>query len=74
MSMLRVAVAAILCSVSSTWAEEPKYTEDLRRAAKAVENTAKRAAKATERGVKRAGEWAERTADKAEKGLKKLAQ
>ncbi len=74
MSMLRVAVAAILCSVSSTWAEEPKYTDNLNRAAKAVENTAKRAAKATERGVKRAGEWAERTADKAEKGLKKLAQ
>lgn len=72
MSLLRVAVAAILCSVSSTWADEPKDTVD--RAAKAVEKSATRAAKATERGVKRAGKWAERTAEKAEKGLKKLAQ
>jgi len=72
MTPLRVALAAILCSVSTTWADEPKDT--LNRAAKAVEKTASRAAKATERGVKRAGKWAERTAGKAEKGLKKLAQ
>lgn len=79
MVLMRVAVAVILCSLSTTWAAEPEDTarragNAIERGAKAAEKGIKRGAAATERGVKKAGAWVERNAEKAEKGLKKLAQ
>ena len=79
MICVRVITAAILCSVSATYAAEPEDTarragQAIERGAKAAEKGIKRGAAATERGVKKAGEWVERNAEKAEKGQKKLAQ
>ena len=79
MVFIRVAVAAILCSVSTTYAAEPGDTAKragaaIERGAKAAEKGVRRGAAATERGVKKAGDWVERNAEKAEKGLKKLVQ
>jgi hypothetical protein len=78
--MLRiwVALAAIVCSVSTTSAEEGDKPNRLERgAARAVqgtENTARRAAKFTEKTAVRAGKFVEKTATKVDKSVRKALE
>jgi hypothetical protein len=81
MRRIRVAVAAILCSVSatSTLAEDqgdkPNRVErTAERAAKFTEKTARRAAKFTEKTAVRAGKFVERTATKVDKSVRKALE
>ena len=70
MRFASVAIAAILCSFSTTTLGGAQSTA--KRAGKFVEKTAKRAGKFVEKTGTRAGKFVERTADKAAKGAKKL--
>jgi hypothetical protein len=73
-----VVMAAILCSVSATSAEEKDKPNRLERgaarAAQGTENTAKRAAKFTEKTAVRAGKFVGRTATKVDKSVRKALE
>ena len=76
-----VVMAAILCSVSATTAEEKdkdnkpnRLERGAARAAQGTENTAKRAAKFTEKTAVRAGKFVERTATKVDKSVRKALE
>ena len=66
MVSIRVALAAIFCSVSATAASDSDKPNR-------VERTAKKAAQGTERTVKRAGKFVEKTATKAGKFVERTA-
>ena len=70
MRRIRVAVAAILCSVSAT----STLAEDNGDKPNRVERTAERAAKFTEKTAVRAGKFVERTATKADKSVRKALE
>jgi len=82
MGRIWVVMAAILCSVSATSAEEKDEHKDkpnrlergAARAAHGTENTAKRAAKFTEKTAVRAGKFVERTATKVDKSVRKALE
>ena len=76
----RVAIAAILCSVSATGlAEEAKdkpnrIERTANRAAQGTENTAKRAGKFVEKTATRAGKFVEKTATKVDKSVRRALE
>ena len=70
MIRIRVAVAAIFCSLSATTAVPAYPAEDK---PNRVERTAKKAAHATERTAKRAGKFVEKTATRAGKFVDRTA-
>ena len=81
MRRIRVAVTAILCSVSatSTLAEDKgdkpnRLERGAARAVQGTENTARRAAKFTEKTAVRAGKFVERTATKVDKSVRKALE
>jgi hypothetical protein len=71
MFKLRVAVAAIVCSVSAT-APLPAWPADGDKPNR-VERTAQKAIDATERTAKRAGKFVEKTATRAGKFVERTA-
>ena len=66
MNSIRVALAAIFCSVSAT-----AYSDDAK--PNRVERTAKKAVQGTERTAKRAGKFVEKTATRAGKFVERTA-
>ena len=78
MSRAWVAIAAILCSASTTFAEDKDKPNRIERAAdravQGTENTAKRAAKFVEKTATRAGKFVENTATKADKSIRRALE
>ena len=82
MNTIRVAVAAIFCSVLATAAPSAYSTEDqpnrvertARKAAQGAEKTAKRAGKFVEKTATRAGKFVERTATKTGNAVKRAVE
>jgi hypothetical protein len=82
MSKAWVAIAAIWCSASTTFAEEPakpaekpnRIERTANRAVQGTENTAKRAAKFVEKTATRAGKFVEKTATKVDKSVRKALE